>query len=112
MDIELCKRCVDYDNSKIVTNTTCEVCHRIDDIGNGSNNYFLELNEIEPECCGKCEFKFQTPAWMSGDYYCKAARYFDTDDRHITNPNIRKNYLNKNKPKFCPYKRRNSDARK
>ena len=112
MDIELCKRCVDYDNSKIVTNTTCEVCYRIDAIGNGSNSCFLELNEAEPECCGKCEFKFQPPTWMSRDYYCNAARYFNTDDRRISSPNIRKNYLNKNKPKYCPYKRRNSDARK
>ena len=101
MDIKKCEKCIDFTNCDTVENTICEVCLSIDMKGNGENKYFLELDKDTPECCGKCNFRNR----YNSDDYCEGARYFNTDDRHITYPYIRKNYLSKGKPKFCPYRK-------
>ena len=93
-----CTGCVDYkfkDNKKSV----CCTCLRKNRDGHDIRYHYLELNKQTPECCGKCSYnkKFDT------DNYCEAARYFNTDDRKVSFPYIRKNYLKKGKPKFCPY---------
>lgn len=102
MDIEKCKSCIGYKDSQNMHNTPYEDCYMIDNKGHGENSCYIELRKDEPECCGKCSLRKEAYT----DSYCEGARFFDTDDRYITYPYIRKNYLRKGKPKFCPYRNR------
>lgn len=104
MNDELCKKCVDSKNVNTPVNNVCEICKHIDSLGHGENKEFIEVQQ-RPLCCGQCSYKFQST--FSGDYYCMAARYFNLDDRVIANPYIRKNYLSKNTPKWCPFPKAN-----
>lgn len=53
MNKEICQRCINNKDCKRYVNTVCEVCHQIENAGNGSNQLFLEFLSETPECCGK-----------------------------------------------------------
>lgn len=106
MDKELCKKCIHSEDAELHENSVCEICFRIDSIGNGENAEFKE--RIEPvDCCGKCKYCTIPPKLL--DYnsspYCQASAKLDMDDRRISMQCIRKNYLTKNTPKWCPMKK-------
>ena len=107
MNTELCKKCIHSKDAELHTNSVCEVCFRIDSIGHGENSHFLERREA-PECCGVCEFCIHPHKnmFVSQQPYCSASKEFDINDRRLTMQFIRKNYLTKNTPKWCPFKRR------
>lgn len=94
-----CECCIDFkfkDNKKSV----CCECLRKNKDGQEIRHHYLEVNANIPECCGECSYNKK----YESDNYCEAARFFDTDDRKVTFPYIRKNYLRKGKPAFCPYR--------
>lgn len=106
MDKELCKKCIHTNDAELHYDSVCEVCYHIDSIGNGENKEFIEKIEV-PECCGKCKH-CMFPArniFMSQQPWCNASGVFNHDDRKIQMQYIRKNYLTKNTPKWCPMKR-------
>jgi len=37
MDRELCKKCIHSEDAELHENSVCEICFRIDSIGNGAN---------------------------------------------------------------------------
>lgn len=101
MNSELCKKCVQSKDSVLHTDSVCEICHQIEVIGNGPNSHFIEKTE-KPSCCGECTYIRYTPDFMGNKAYCKASEYFVHDDRVIRMHNVRKNYLSKNTPSWCP----------
>lgn len=107
MNSELCKKCIHSKDAEKHINSVCEVCYKIDNIGNGENSQFKERLDT-PECCGKCVYCIHPPKniFVSNSSYCKASAEFDLDDRNIRMQCIRKNYLTRNTPKWCPLKRR------
>lgn len=108
IDREKCKRCIHSADSELHENSVCEICFRVDNIGNGENSEFIE--RIEPvDCCGKCIYCMDPVRnmFVNQNHYCKASAELDMDDRRITMQYIRKNYLTKNTPKWCPLKRGN-----
>ena len=100
MNNELCKKCIDSEHSDIPINNVCEVCKRIDNLGNGENYEFIAKQQ-RPLSCGQCNYKRKSA--FTDTYYCEAARHFDLADRRIAMPSIRKNYLHKNTPVWCPF---------
>lgn len=105
MNTEKCKKCIHSEDAELHENSVCEICFRIDSIGNRENAEFKE--RIKPvDCCGKCIYCITPPKLL--DYnsspYCEASAEFDRDDRRIRMQCIRKNYLTKNTPKWCPLK--------
>lgn len=105
MDKEKCNICICSNFSKEHKNSVCEVCYHIENIGNGSNHYFIERKN-EPKCCGECDYKIDPVMniFLDQKPYCNASQYFDKDERNIYFQCIRKNYLMRNTPKWCPLK--------
>lgn len=103
MDKELCKKCVCSQFSEEHHNSVCEICYQIESISNGSNAYFIEKTTC-PNSCGNCEHCIIPPIniFANNKPYCNASQTFDKDDRGIIMQYIRKNYLNKGTPKWCP----------
>lgn len=101
MDKELCRKCVQSKYSEKHTNSVCEVCYHIEEIGNGSNSHYIEKIE-QQTCCNECKYIRKAPEHTGGKYYCKASESFDIDERTISMSIIRKNYVDKNTPKWCP----------
>ena len=100
---ELCKKCIHAKDAELHHNSVCEVCYQIDAIGHGENKEFIEKIEM-PECCGKCKYCEFPPKniFVKQSPYCDASGEFNLDDRRIQMQFIRKNYLTKNTPKWCP----------
>lgn len=94
MDKKLCEKCIHSQYSSEHKNSVCEVCYHIEYIGNGNNSYFIEKINM-PDCCGECKYCIDKE-------YCRASQTFDTDERNITMQYIRKNYLSKGNPQWCP----------
>ncbi len=106
MDLELCKKCVQSQYVLEHENSVCGICYQIENKGNGSNSYFIEVIKV-PNCCGECRYcgKDKMNIFVSNkEYCCKASKTFDKDERTISMQFIRKNYLTKNVPKWCPMK--------
>ena len=82
MDTELCKSCIHTKDAAAHTKSVCEVCYQIDNIDNGANYHFIG-KEPKPD-------------------NCDASGAFNTNDRYIQMESIRKNYLSKGTPKWCP----------
>ena len=106
MDKELCKKCIHSEDSELHTNSVCEVCYQIDSIGNGSNSYYIKKEEI-PKCCGECKHCIHPPKniFVNQQPYCRASQEFDNYERNVVMQYIRKNYLTKNTPKWCPMRK-------
>lgn len=106
MDIELCKKCIHAKDAAAHTNTVCELCYQIDDIGHGANYHFIEKIS-KPDTCGQC-VHCQLPKYNMYSVnrpYCDASGTLNTDDRYIMMEYIRKNYLSKGTPKWCPMRK-------
>lgn len=102
MDISKCEKCIGYKDFNNPINTPCEECIRLDNVSHRENTRFIELSSCEPCNCGECILRIDTDT----SRYCSGARFFNKDDRYIAYPYIRKNYMKKGKPKFCPYRNR------
>lgn len=100
---ELCNQCIYSKDAELHTESVCEVCYHIDSIGHGGNRYFIKKTAI-PNCCGECSHCKTTYLSLNNTSYCEAFKKYDTDDRRIIGKCIRKNYLTKNTPKWCPMK--------
>lgn len=105
MDKELCKKCVCFQFSEEHINSVCEMCYQIENIGNGSNAYFIEKIRHQNSCgnCRHCIIS-STDIFANNKPYCDASQTFDKDERKIIMQCIRKNYLTKGTPKWCPMK--------
>lgn len=105
MNVELCSKCVQSQYADEHVDSVCEVCYQIDNIGNGSNAYFVEKIDV-PNNCGECKYckKDEINIFINNKEYCTASKTFDKDERIITMQFIRKNYLTRNTPKWCPMK--------
>lgn len=101
MDKEKCKICVCSKDSELHTNSVCEICYRIDEIGNGFNYYFIKKID-KPIICKECIYCQEPQQPFLDIYVCKASQSFNKDDRYIFSQSIRKNYLKKGTPKWCP----------
>ena len=104
---EICEKCVYVKDSEMHINSVCEDCYKIDSIGNGENSYFIEKIE-EPECCGKCKhclFMSESES-ITRQPFCNASGELNYYDRHIHKQYIRRNFLRKNTPQWCPMKQK------
>lgn len=103
MNIKLCKKCVHSKDSDKYQNSVCEICYLIESKGNGSNAHFIQTIK-PPNCCGECIYCNKDPIniFMKNSEYCRASEKFISDDKSIILKYIRKNYLTKNRPKWCP----------
>lgn len=100
MNKEKCNVCI-YSKYSEKHNSICEICYQAEAAGNGSNVHFIKKITY-PESCGKCDYAKH----FNDSAYCDASKFFDEDNKGITYKYkcIRKNYLNKNTPKWCPLK--------
>ena len=98
IDTELCKSCIHTKDAAAHTKSVCEVCYQIDNIDNGEN-YHFRGKEPKPDNCGQCVHCMHPE---DNTYYCDASGAFNTNDRYIQMEPIRKNYLSKGTPKWCP----------
>lgn len=107
MDRELCKKCIHSKDAELHKNSVCEVCYQVENAGNQSNSYYIEKEEM-PQCCGECKHCTYPPKniFINQQPYCKASQEFDDYDRNVSMQYIRKNYLSKNTPKWCPMRER------
>lgn len=103
MDKTLCNICIHSKDSELHKDSVCEICYRIDSIGNGENHYFIEKTEA-PDYCGKCNYcnSITNNAFVSDKPFCSISKHFNKDDRSIQMHYIRRNYLRKGTPKWCP----------
>ena len=105
MDKELCRKCIYAQHSEEHTNSVCEVCYQVESKGNGNNSYFIKKINV-PNCCGECAYCVKSPRniFIKEKEYCKASQKFDKDEKNIVLQYVRKNYLTKGTPKWCPLK--------
>ena len=101
MDKEKCNVCIYSKYSDEHISSICKNCYQIEAVGDGSNIHFIKKMAY-PETCGKCDYAKHS----NESTYCDASKFFDKDNQSITFKYkcIRKNYLNKNTPKWCPLK--------
>lgn len=101
MDKEKCMVCVCSNDRELHSNSVCETCYQIDKKGNGSNYYFIEKID-KPSCCKDCVYCNKPQIPFQNRHICGASQTFDKDERTIYRKYIRKNYLQKGMPKWCP----------
>lgn len=105
MDKTLCEKCVQAKYFNNPLNSVCEICYSIEKHTKKSNSHFREKIEV-PECCGKCTYCIlpERDICFNPKEFCLASETFNKDDRFISMKFIRKNYLTKGTPKWCPLK--------
>ena len=105
MDKLKCEQCV-CRNSTLNKGslTVCDICYDMDRRLEDSNYHYVSKIDC-PDNCGKCMYLGNKE---NGSYSCKASKHINSYTNHVCTLYIRKNYITKNTPKWCPMKTENT----
>ena len=98
-----CNTCIYNKDIHKPSFSVCLICKQTDKIQGTYHDKYLPIIS-KPKCCGECEYKRDSVhnIFIRQDPYCDASGEVSEEDNRIAKKYIRKNYLAKNTPKWCP----------